>query len=789
MTQISKEEQTQICNYKHILFSEQLKEISSRGNIPSLKDLGLSRFEYEEIKKRLKRDPNTLELFLFSAMWSEHCGYKHSKKYLSLLPKKNSCFSSENSGGIKLGRHIIFFKTESHNHPSAVEPYQGAATGIGGILRDILAMNARPIALLNSLKFGPLEPSKNCTKEAAKRNKYLLNGVIEGISDYGNSTGVPNIGGETDFNDCFNLSPLVNVMAVGICNKNKVKTSTVKENSYIVLLGTSTGRDGLFGAAFASKELENNFEDRLSVQIGDPYIKKNIIEATLEILTSKNVTSCQDLGAAGLLSSTSEMAAKGNVKMDLYLDKVPLREKDMQPYEIMLSESQERMIFGANKKGVDEIKKIAEKYELNASIIGKTSKGDTYNLYYKKNLLASLPVSILTEPVLYDLNPKKPDYIDILENKTLPKKSFSPNEIKYFIFKICASPEFASKKYLFTQYDSTVGARTLQNPHRIGVAPLNIFEEKKIVGFSMDSNENSCYLNPCLGAFNLVFESYRNAVSSGFEPLGITNCLNFANPENPDVAYQFTQTINGLKDALNLLKIPVVSGNVSFYNEGYDKNNKKIKIYPTPTIGLLSVLKFKTPIYAESHPNDTIFLIGKTAPPNLSKSAAQKIQVSNTGGSLYQKLFFNFLGEKLDTINFPLEQKLKNTIFKLKQKNLLAGAIDVSKGGILGALLILLFNSIENQKIQAFKTNQHIKLGFSGNFTPDIDLLFGETTGRYLISTKNKEAVEKYLIKNKIPYAILGKANTTGILDLGFTKMRTLELNEIYQNSLSNKAW
>ncbi len=735
----------------------------TQDNLMLLKNLGLSKFEYTEIKKRLNRAPNSLELYLFSAMWSEHCGYKHSKKYISLLPRKKSCFSSENSGGIRIGRHIIFFKTESHNHPSAVEPYQGAATGIGGILRDILAMNARPIALLNSLKFGPVEPGERCSKEAARRNQYLLNRVTEGISDYGNSTGVPNIGGETGFNDCFNLSPLVNVMAAGICHKNKVKTSKVKKNSYIVLIGSKTGRDGLFGAAFASKELENNSKDRLSVQIGDPYIKKNTIEATLEILKSKNVNSAQDLGAAGLLSSTSEMAAKGRVSMELYLENVPLREKNMQPYEIMLSESQERMIFGANKKGVEEIKKIAAKYELNASVIGKTAEGNTYNLYYNGKLEASLPINALTEPPYYDLYPSKPRTPNITKDFN---KNFTPEEIKRMIFKFCAAPEFSSKNYIFSQYDSTVGVRTLQNPHSIGVAPLYLFEEKKTIGFSMDSNEEQCRINPYIGAYNLIFESYRNAVSSGFEPLGITNCLNFANPENSDIAYQFTQTTEGMKNALKTLKIPVVSGNVSFYNEGIDKNGSKIKIHPAPTIGTLSLLKFKTPIYSVIEPDNTVFLIGK----KITNDTA-------AGGSIYQKIFFDDTEENLDTIDFRFEKKLKKAIFKLKQKNFLTGAIDVSKGGMLGALLILLFNSVKTCK----------KLGFKGIFPPDIKLLLGEITGRYLISTKNKDEVEKYLRKTKTPFEILGNSDTTGVLDLNFAKIRLKELNEIYQNAISEK--
>lgn len=712
--------------------------------LKTLKNLGLTEFEYKEIVKKLARKPNELELYLFSAMWSEHCGYKHSKKYLSRLPSGGACFRGENSGGIKIGRHIVFFKTESHNHPSAVEPYQGAATGIGGILRDILAMNARPIALLNSLKFGKIE---NGISE--KRNRYLLNGVTEGISDYGNSTGVPTVGGEISFNECYNQTPVVNVMAVGVCHKDRVKTAGAKKNSYVVLIGSATGRDGLFGAAFASKELEGKGEDRLSVQIGDPYTKKKLIEATLEILKSKNVYSSQDLGAAGLLSSTSEMAAKGACAIDLHLEKVPLCEEGMQPYEIMLSESQERMVFCANKKGTDEIFKICKKYELNAAIIGKTSLGNTYNLYYNGDLAASVPVKALTEPVLYDLNIKKPAQINPAPGVSFGVSKISPENIKHHIFEMAAAPWFTSKKYVYRQYDSTVGVRTLKNPHRLGVSPLYLFEEGKTIGFSMDSNENACKINPYQGAYNLVFESARNAVSSGFEPLGITNCLNFANPEKPEIAYQFVQTINGIRDALLALKIPVVSGNVSFYNEG---------IYPTPVIGMMSLLKFKTPIYSVFLPGDTVFLIGKTA--NAALQAG------------------------IDTVDFALENKLKKTIFNFKQKNLISGCIDVSKGGPLGALMIMLFNS----RAGVLRPGVSLNPGFKGAFEPDMGALFNEMTGRYIISTAEKERVERYLIKNDIPFKKLGIADDTGILDLGFTKINAAELTEIYENSLERKA-
>jgi len=803
--------------------------------------LGLSGFEYSEIKRRLKRTPNELELYLFSAMWSEHCGYKHSKKYIKNLPSKNALYKDENSGGIRIGDHIIFFKTESHNHPCAVEPYQGAATGIGGILRDILAMNARPIALLNSLKFGRIDNGFSGAGGAPggilKRNRYLLNGVVEGISDYGNSTGVPTIGGEVGFDPCFNLSPIVNVLAVGVCHKNDVKTSGARAGSFVVLIGSLTGRDGLFGASFASKELEGSSSDRLSVQIGDPYTKKKVIEATLEILKSKNVFSSQDLGAAGILSSTSEMADKGACAIELQLDKVPLCEKNMQPFEIMLSESQERMVFCANSRGVKEIFEICKKYELNASVIGKTLKGNTYSLFWGDKLLCKLETKALTEPPLYDLNPKKPlvrHSAAFFENSLYSpgfrefrqtQHRVSPSEIKRLIFKLAAAPEFAGKRYIYRQYDDKVGARTLKNPHSLGVSPLYIFEEGVVAGFSMDSNERMCAIDPYRGAFNTVFESFRNAVSSGFEPKGITNCLNFANPENPETAYQFIQTIEGMKDALNLLKIPVASGNVSFYNEGvqapadytkgaadgfgaagvsgamngvfpvqgaasqvrnvvstsgsavFPAGGQKIKIHPVPVIGMMSALRFKTPIYSMFQPGETLLLLGKKINEN-----------SNTTASLFYDVFFAFgnacMGKSVDTVDFELEMKLKDAIFYMKKKNLIGGAIDVSKGGALGALIIALSNSTKTGVNIGFKVNPAAE---TFKF-PDLNLLFGEITGRYLVSTTDIKNAEDYLNKTNTPYEILGKADETGILDLNYTKINLGELCEIYENSLERKA-
>ena len=704
--------------------------------------LGLSDFEYSQIAKKLKREPNELETYLFSAMWSEHCGYKHSKNYIKNFPKTNSVCPDENSGGIEIGSHIIFFKAESHNHPSAVEPFQGAATGIGGIIRDILTLGARPIALMDSLKFGNLDNG---------RNKYLLEGVVSGISFYGNCIGVPTIGGETNFDNCFSSNPLVNVLAIGIANKQKIVKSIARENCIILLLGSSTGRDGIHGASFASKEMEDKQEDKLSVQIADPFMKKNVIEASLEILNLEGIIAAQDCGAAGILSSTSEMGYKGKCAIELYLDKVHLREKDMQPWEIMLSESQERMIFAVKPEVKDKVFKIAEKYCIQISEIGKTTKGRDYNLYWDGKLLSNTPLEVLNNCVAYELNAEEPAYIKIQKNKILKENDLSAKDI----IELLKSPDISNKKYIFSQYDHTVGNRTVLKPSKSSVSALRVKEENTFIAFTMDSDFRKVYLNPFEGAKCIVYESFRNMTAAGFIPDGITDCLNFANPEKNETAYAFVKSVEGITRACKELNIPVVSGNVSFYNE-----TDETSVYPCPVIGMIGRVN-KNILKNNVSDNEYIYLLGKEISLN-----------SHAGGSFYQKLFYDFLGGEIDVIDSAIEIKISNAILDLIEKNLITACNDVSKGGIFISLFEILYNS---------------DIGFKGSLTNGIKsqkLLFGEITGRYIISSKTD--IENELKGYNIPFKMLGKSKKDTLEFDGFS-FKIKELFEIYKNAFETE--
>ncbi len=681
------------------------------------KALGLTDFEYEEILKRLGREPNELETYLFSAMWSEHCGYMHSRKYLSMFPSGGAVSHGENAGGVLIGDHVIVFKVESHNHPSAVEPFQGAATGIGGIVRDILAIGARPIALLDSLKFGKITDNYS---------KHIFDGVVQGISHYGNCIGVPTVAGEVSFDESYTDSPLVNVMCAGIVHKDNIRSASAEAGKVVIAVGSHTGRDGIHGASFASKEIsESSKEDRPSVQVGDPFVKKNLIEATLEILDLQEVQSCQDFGAAGLLSSSSEMAYKGNCGIDLHLDKVHLREEGMQSWEIMLSESQERMLFVVEPDGVDKVLNIAEKYDMPASIIGETNNTKRYRLFWHGENVADLPPEILAEAPKYTLNEQEPDYIKqyrkLKLNKTMP--------IEQLAEKVVFDPNFSSKKWVYTQYDHTVGTRTSVKPGEAGSAGIWLHEEGGVIGLTIDSSPRQVFLNPYQGGKNSVWECYRNLVSSGFEPMGVTDCLNYGNPEKDEVTYQFVKSVKGIADACQEMKVPVVSGNVSFYNESSQR-----RVFPTPTIGMIGYANFPEKLIRNYFmQRETLFLLGKDVKDD-----------SDTGGSLYQRIAYDFLGGEINTTNFDLEIQLKDAIFGLRDKNLLGGCVDVSEGGLFGAI---------------FEGAVKGKTGFIGNmiFIKDQEkALFGELTGQYVISTDMPERVEDFLNSRHIPHKKLG---------------------------------
>lgn len=677
------------------------------------KNLNIPDVEYECIVQKLGRAPNETEVFIFSAMWSEHCGYKHSKKYLELLPRQGGAFSDENAGGIKIGEHYIFFKAESHNHPSAVEPYQGAATGIGGIVRDIMALGARPIALMDSLKFSTL---------TSKKSKYLFNGVVSGISDYGNSIGVPAVGGEVIFDDSYADSPLVNVFAAGIVHKDNIMLSAAQENCDIVLIGSFTGRDGIHGASFASKELcSESHNDRPSVQIGDPFVKKLLIEAVLEIARVKGVIACQDCGAAGILSSTSEMVYKGNCGVDLHLDKVHLRESGMNPWEILLSESQERMVFAIKPESVSKVAEICKKIGIECSTIGYTSKGNDYRVFMQGVEFANLPVSVLNEPYLYDLQVKEPECALVADIK----QNF---DICDAVKKMVSELNTVSKEWVYSQYDYMVGNRSITNPSQ-GVAGMWVYEENCAIGFTFDSLPRQVCLNPYVGAQNSIWLSFRKLVSKGYTPKGLTNCLNYGNPQKPEVAYQFVRSIEGIAQACQSTNVPVVSGNVSFYNE-----SESARVYPTPTIGMIGVAQDLNSIIGNSvKENDTVFLIGK----NISEN-------SPVGGSLYQKTLFDFLGGEVDNTDAELEFQLQKTIMDLNSQKTLNSCTAISQGGVFCAL---------------FKSLLGNMVGFDGSLIfikDELKALFAEITGRYLLSTANPAQVIDYLEQNNIQFKILG---------------------------------
>lgn len=703
------------------------------------KALGLTEFEYSEILKRLGRQPNELETYLFSAMWSEHCGYMHSKNYLSRFPSGGAVSHGENAGGVLIGEHAIVFKVESHNHPSAVEPFQGAATGIGGIIRDIMAIGARPIALLDSLKFGKLTNNFS---------KHIFDGVVHGISHYGNCIGVPTVAGEVGFDESYTDSPLVNVMAVGIVKKDKIRSAKAEAGHVVIAVGSHTGRDGIHGASFASKELtENSKEDRPSVQVGDPFIKKVLIEATIEILDLKEVQSCQDYGAAGLLSSSSEMAYKGECGIDLHLDKVHLREEGMHPWEIMLSESQERMLFVVTHEGIDKVLNIAKKYEIPASIIGATTETGMYRLLWNNEIIANFPPEILAEPPRYTLNEKEPAYISDYSNLSLTKTT----NVKDAVEKIVSDPNFASKNWVYRQYDHTVGTRTSLKPSEAGAAGIWIHEEGKVAGLAIDSNGRQVFLNPYEGARNTVWECYRNLVSSGFTPLGITNCLNFGNPEKDEVAYQFVKSVDGIAEACKEADIPVVSGNVSFYNESTER-----RVFPTPTIGMVGSADSPDKLLkAAFSPNETLFLVG-----NMINDK------SPIGGSLYQRVLYDFLGGEVNKTDFNLELSLKKSIFALRDKGLIGGCIDVSEAGLFGAVFEGMKNGNTGFKGRLIDCKDHEKA------------LFGEITGRYVLSTSKPEEVEKILKLQQQQYKILGVCldNTLEFDGYEFDLAKTIDL-------------
>ncbi len=720
---------------------------------------GLIKEEWEKILKILGRTPTFTELGVFSVMWSEHCSYKNSIAQLKTLPRSGGrllvAAGEENAGLIDIGDDLaVAFKIESHNHPSAVEPYQGAATGVGGIMRDIFTMGARPIASLNSLRFGSLKDA---------RTRFLFDGVVRGIGDYGNSFGVPTVAGEVYFDESYQGNPLVNAMAVGIVNKKHVASATSKGvGNPIMIVGSSTGRDGIHGATFASEEISAKSEaKRPSVQVGDPFTEKLLLEATLEIIKNDWLIGIQDMGAAGISCSTSEMSAKGESGMKINLDKVPLREKGMTAYEIMLSESQERMLCCVKKGYEDRVKSVFEKWDLHCEIIGEVTDDGLLHIDYQGERKATMPPFDLVlgggAPV-YIREQKEPEYLKEtrkFDSKTLPE----PKDLKETFLKVFSSPNIVSKQWVYHQYDSMVRTNTVVGPG-CDAAVILVKGTKKALAMKTDCNSRYVYLNPKEGTKIAVAESARNIVCSGGVPLGVTNCLNFGNPYKPEVYWQFAQAIAGMGEACRHFDTPVTGGNVSFYNESPDT-----AVYPTPTIGMVGLvedLKHITTSYFKEE-GDVIYLLGEDK--------------EELGGSEYLKVIHNKVAGESPKINLDEEKKLQDTLLNLIRKGLIKSAHDISEGGIVSALAECCIINQEKQIGCEVEVPIKSRKDFS---------LFSESQSRIIISVSKEKLLdlERELKLYGVKFIKLGVVIGSSLNLKNLFEVSVSKLSDIYYNTI-----
>ena len=711
---------------------------------------GLKVEEYSSIKKLLKREPNLLELGIFSAMWNEHCSYKSSRKHLKNLPTKGKQViqgPGENAGVIDIGDDdAIVFKIESHNHPSYIEPYQGAATGVGGILRDVFTMGARPIALLNSIHFGAPEHFKT---------KSLLNGVVSGIGGYGNCIGIPTVGGETKFNSTYNENILVNAMAVGHAKKDKIFYSKAKGfNKSVVYVGSKTGRDGIHGASMASAEFDENSEEKKpTVQVGDPFTEKLLMEACLELMKDKSIISIQDMGAAGLTSSSVEMASKGDLGIELYLEKVPCREENITPYEMMLSESQERMLIILEDGRENDARKIFKKWDLDFAVIGKTTNTNNLTLKYNDEIKGEIPIEALAS--------KAPEYDRKWIKKKLSKnkinfKSLKKVKIEDALIKILSSANHSNKSWITNQYDQMVMCDTVQKSGA-DAAIVRIHGKDKAIAISVDSSANYCKSHPLSGGKQIVCESWRNLISVGAKPLAITNCLNFGNPENSEVMGEFAECLIGIKESCEFLDYPVVSGNVSFYN-GTNKKN----IAPTPVIGGVGLIR----------------KLNETVDHNLKKPGSALILIGKTFGHLAQSVFYEEVHKIFDgqppEINLVNEKNNGESVLKIIRNNLAESVHDVSSGGILIALAEMSMN-----------TNYGVCINKPQKLTNLFEYFFGEDQSRYILEIDAVKLikVEKILKDSNVYYENIG---TTQKNYFEIKKEMKIDIKELYK---INNQW
>ncbi len=715
---------------------------------------GLKSDEYKKICNLLKRTPNITELGIFSAMWNEHCSYKSSRIHLKKLHTKGKKViqgPGENAGVIDIeDGDALVFKIESHNHPSFIEPYQGAATGVGGIMRDVFTMGARPIANLNSIHFGSTQH---------KKTKNLLRGVVHGIGGYGNCMGVPTIAGQTSFDRSYNGNILVNAMTLGLVKKDKIFYSKAAGlNKPVIYVGSKTGRDGIHGASMASASFDEKIEEKKpTVQVGDPFTEKLLLEACLELMSGDSIIAIQDMGAAGLTSSSIEMASKGNLGIEINLNKVPCREAKMTPYEIMLSESQERMLI-VLESGKEEIaKKIFDKWNLDFAVIGKTTNTKNIELFFDNKQVANIPVNTLVEnSPMYDRKWKK---------SKLPKKNkinktiFKSLKIKDTLKKILSSPNVCSKEWIWQQYDHTVMGDTIQKPGGdSGV--VRVHKTNKAIAATVDSSATYCWAHPLTGGKQVVCETWRNLISVGAKPIAVTNCLNFGSPEKEENMGEFVECVQGISESCKYLDYPVVSGNVSFYNE-----TKDIGIKPTPTIGGVGLIKdYKKMITMDFKEIDNIVLvIGKTE-GHIDQSLLSRIILNENNGPPPEVNLFN-------------EKNNGLTLLNLIEKNFIKSAHDVSLGGIIIAISKM-----------CIKGNKGIQIKKPKFLINEIEYFFAEDQGRYLIeiNPKDLKEVSKILDKNSVHYDEIGKIIDKEMIIDQKTKLTIDELKSYNTNWLKS---
>ncbi|MEC7914128.1 MAG: phosphoribosylformylglycinamidine synthase subunit PurL [Chloroflexota bacterium] len=723
-----------------------------------LDELAISSAEYEVIVERLGREPNHLELGLFGSLWSEHCGYKHSKPLLKLFASDNPRLlvnpGEENAGVVDIGDgYAIVFKIESHNHPSAIEPYQGAATGIGGIVRDIFAMGARPIALLNSLRFGPL---------VNERNKYIFDGVVSGISGYGNCIGVPNIGGEVVFAECYSGNPLVNAMCIGLLRVDElVKATSGSSGNLLILAGSGTGKDGIHGASgLASRSFEDERELRPTVQVGNPFLEKILIESCLEVARSGKIDGMQDLGAAGLTSASVECAASGSTGIEIDIDSVPRRDDGMSPYEVMLSETQERMLVSVKPENAESVKEIFDRWDIDNSIIGKVTTSNRVHIVSGTQLLADLPVGLLTDPPQYVIDSITPPDLKQLQNYDLNQidvPDIAPNMV---LMRLLSTSNLTCRQSVYQKYDHQVQTNTVIPPGSDG-SLIRIKGTDKGISASTDGNGRLAYLDPYVGGQIAVAEACRNVSCTGAEPIALTNCLNFGNPEKPEVYFQLENCVKGMADASTKFSSPVISGNVSLYNETQDA-----PIYPTPVVGAVGLTENVRNHVDMSFKNDddVVLLLG---------SSEVVSDVNYLAGSEYLEIFHDLIAGQ-PSIDLEKEISVQKLCRNLIQHDFVKSAHDCSEGGLAVA--------IAESCIKG-------EIGFKGEFETrgrwDVQL-FGEQQSRIVISVKedNIDEVMQLCIDYQVEVLNLGSVGGERLYVPGLLDVSVAEISEAWMVGL-----